>query len=196
MECARIADLLDPSGNDRNEDRKKRYLVSCWNLADHESMALWNQFHASGQERRKVAIRFKRSELLYLVNSNYFPNQRYYYKTKYHYGKVIYFRLAGANAESLEKAKILFPFFRKEKAFEFEREFRFVIEFHPDNRSGPIGDGYWLGEAQFLDFEIIINPTLSTDDQFKTQQAIKDLGFGEKIKKSDLQNWVKQQLDS
>lgn len=193
MECAYVEDLINALDTSRINARKRRFLVSCWSVSDHESIGLWNQFHAKGHERRTVAIRFKREYLIKLVKELFHANHRFYHRTNFHLGKVSYRQLAGATPELLEKARISYPFFRKEQAFDFEREFRFVVEFHKEDNEAPKGFGYRIGKPNHLEFEILINPLLNKAEHLEIEEIIQSLGFKNKLMDSALRNWFKQE---
>ncbi len=56
MECVMIADLLKPQlPLPAIETRKKKFLISCWHIANKESLALWDTYAKSDKKRRKVA---------------------------------------------------------------------------------------------------------------------------------------------
>jgi hypothetical protein len=192
MECAHIQDLIDPTRTHLVEKRKKMYLMSCWHLANEESFALWNQNHALGLERRVVAVRFKRTDLLRYFKSSMVPHFGFYYKTNFYMGKVSYFPLAGATVQTLEKSRIHYPFFRKDSSFSFESEFRFVIEYDKDCKEAPQEYRFRLGEPSSLEFDLLLNPALPQLERTGILTAIRKYNLENRVKLASLQGWIKQ----
>lgn len=195
MESVHIGELLkDKPDFPKILTRKRLLLISCWHLADQESLALWDNYTDDDSRRRKVAIRFRYKELRKLVVDKYYPNNSFYIKTKFHYGRVLYRDLVNADAGALNKSAVRLPFFRKERAFEYEKEFRFVIQYHPDSKCAPDGCGYQLGEPRKLDFDILVNPLLKKEEYEAVQQQVKRMGFASNLKPSALAKWLKPEL--
>ena len=70
MECVLIADLQEnPIDQAKIESRKKRTLISCWHLADQESLAMWDTYSKTKSQRRVCAIRFNVKHLNKLVKA-------------------------------------------------------------------------------------------------------------------------------
>lgn len=191
-ECAQIDDFLHPDGQALIEARKKMHLVSCWNLGDTESFAMWNQNHSTGEEMRVVALRFKVRYLTQCFLTSMSPTFHFYYLTEFYMGKVSYFPLAGAGPESLQKSKVLYPMFRKDQAFSFENEFRFVIKYHKDSKEAPMEYRFWLNYPYLLDFDILVSPFLNQNQSDEILAVANEFKLGDRVKTSSLKDWIKQ----
>src|SRR6185369_5536509 len=59
MECVRIDDLLVKQPDYKSiEERKKKFLISCWHLANNESLAFWDTYTDNSDNRKNFALRF------------------------------------------------------------------------------------------------------------------------------------------
>jgi hypothetical protein len=192
MECAHISDLTLDEPKNVIEKRKKMYLISCWNLANKESFGLWNQNHGSADDKRIAAIRFKYTDLKDYFKHSMVPIYGFYYKTQFYMGKVRYFNLTGSSKEQLERTRVLYPFLRKDSAFEFEKEFRFVIEYDKVSKEAPLHYRFHLGELYQLNFDIILNPRLTELERIVPMAVIEKFNMEERLKLSDLHNRIKQ----
>ena len=85
-----------------------------------------------------------------------------------------------------------YPAFRKEAAFKYENEYRFVIELI-DSYSYE-GFGYNIGKPNKLDFDIIINPLLKNDEFNILKDNIINEGFEQNIEPSILTRWLRPDL--
>lgn len=96
--------------------------VNCWIRSERESIAMWNLY----SNRNSVAIRAKATELL-----NYFKRnlelQPYLYPS-YHFicGSVTYLKINPFD-HFVDPQLPKYSAFKKEVAFDFEKEFRFLI---------------------------------------------------------------------
>ena len=76
MECVRISDLINQNPDyEAIEKRKRKFLISCWHLADNESIAFWDTYSEYPENRRNYAIRFKRTQLQQIFNQTIFRNK-------------------------------------------------------------------------------------------------------------------------
>ena len=193
MECVRIAELKKAKPNfDAIEERKKRFLISCWHRANKESLALWDAYSETKEKRRTVALRFNRLDLTSLLCNAKARNDTFFYKTKWIHGKVLYKNLINASEESLTKSVLKHPSFRKESAFEYENEYRFVIELtQPTLKEGY---AYNIGNPKTLPFNILINPLLNKEEYLNLKKTIIDSGFIKNLKDSALTKWLKPEL--
>ena len=108
------------------------------------------------------------------------------------HGKVRYRNLITATKEELSDYVIKYPVFRKEKAFDYENEYRFVI--HLSEETHKLGHAYYLGHAKGLPFEILINPLLKKKEFKNFELEINQAGFGEKVTNSVLTRWLRPDL--
>ena len=186
LECIRISDFQNTSLNHGLiEKRQKRRLISCWHLADTESVAMWDTYSEKKEERKNIAIRFKRKTLIKLMEDNL--SQNLISSFELIHGKVQYKDLINYNEQRLSQAKVKYAAFRKENAFTYESEYRLVI------RGNGIynikGYGYKIGQAKDLSFDILINPLLKKKTSSELKNKIHNLGFGKNIKDSQLNVW-------
>jgi hypothetical protein len=188
MECVRISDLLQEKPDYKEIERRKlKYLISCWHVANTESLAFWDTYSYNSKDRRTVAIRFKRHKLTELMREWVFINDRFHIETTRVYGKVEYKNLVNTNNSRLNNSKVKYPALRKESAFEYENEFRFVIQL-PRPYSGN-GFGFHLRDICPNDYDIIINPLLNKNEFTETKLELKQKGI-ENIQESVLTKWL------
>ncbi|MBK7432891.1 MAG: hypothetical protein IPI66_02660 [Chitinophagaceae bacterium] len=193
MECVRIGDLTKIPLNYKSiENRKRMILISCWHLADKESLAFWDTYSDNLENRKNIAIKFKRETLLNSFNEYFHRNDTFYYQTEWLHGKVQYKNLINAKSDVLNQCRIKYPPFRKEKAFSYENEYRFVIQ-KVDEHSQD-GFGYFIGEPANLSFEILINPLLNKTEFADLKNRIIKLGFESKINDSILTKWLRPDI--
>jgi len=189
MECVTIENLLVRCPNyNEIEERKKKFLISCWHLASKESLAFWDTYSEQPENRKNFAVRFKRGDLVNLFHSYFNANDAFFYKTKWIHGKVVYKNLVNSTTNNLSKSRIKYPAFRKEAAFKYENEYRFVIELC--NSYDENGFNYYLGEPRQLQFDILINPLLKNDTFNPLTKEIAALGFENNIQPSVLTKWL------
>lgn len=187
MECVLISDLEKDSPDfEKIERRKKRTLINCWHLADEESLAMWDTYSKNAEERRVFAIRFRRDDLTDLVASSPINLTHSEIKRRI-YGKVSYKNLL--SSAELTKKKVKFNAFRKESAFKYESEYRFVIQMNHEFRAD--GFNYAIGDSAKLPFKILINPLLPSGIYIKLKQKLLDGEHSEKIRESKLVKWLK-----
>jgi hypothetical protein len=192
MECVSIAHLLKPKPNYTEINaRKRKFLISCWHIANKESLAFWDTYSKRPEDRRIIAIRFKRKILIEYFKERFYNNNSFYIKTKWVHGKVEYQDLANSSKENLINFRMLYPAFRKDSAFRYENEYRFVIEFINEDYFSSDGFGYNLGLSNELDYDIIINPLLDKVEYNEIHLELKKEEFENKIQKSALYNWLK-----
>lgn len=193
MECVKLLELRKPKPNFESiEKRKKRFLISCWHLANKETIALWDTYSDTIENRRKVAIRFKRKNLVQLMQDSIFRNNNLYYKTQWVHGQVQYKSLINARPETLDQSLMKHSAFRKEAAFKYENEYRFVIELKKEAES--LGINYNIGSPRNLEFDILINPLLNKEEYLFLKNTISEKGFSNNVKDSDLAKWLKPEL--
>ena len=194
MECVSIIDLKkDKPDYEEIKARKRKFLISCWHLADRESLVLWDTYSDTIEKRRTVAIRFKRRQLVSLMEMYAIRNHcNFFYATEFVHGKVAYKQLINIDNELLDEKAVKYPAFRKEIAFSYENEYRFSIQLVREHAEH--GYGYTLKPAHKMPFQIIINPLLSQDMYVPLKEDIKKAGFGYKLIDSDLSKWLHPEL--
>lgn len=193
MECVRIRDLQTAKPDfEELEKRKRKFYISCWHTANKESLALWDTYVDTSDNRRAFAIRFDRAILVSLMREAKIRNDQFYYKTKWTHGKVQYKDLLTASQEKLNSYAMKHPAFRKEGAFQYESEYRFVLQFEKEN----IADGfaYNIGDARKIAFDILINPLLEKKLYLQLKSQLVERGFEKNFKPSLLAKWLKPEF--
>jgi hypothetical protein len=87
------------------------------------------------------------------------------------------------------KKKVKFNAFRKESAFKYESEYRFVIQI--SNEFGADGFNCGIGDSAELPFKILINPLLPSESYNKLKQKLLDGEHSKKVRDSKLVKWLK-----
>lgn len=187
MECVLIADLQSsPIDRDGIESRKRKTLISCWHLADQESLAMWDTYSKTKDERRVWAIRFELDDLNELVETapSMFSEDDFIRNV---YGRIAYKDLL--SGEVLDGQKVKFSAFRKEKAFKYESEYRYVTQLR--NEFNGDGFNYKLGDPEKLPFQILINPLLSAEQYSRLKKEVLTGIHSLKFEESRLVGWIK-----
>lgn len=153
MECVTIDDLNEtPFPFDELRSRKHKRLISCWHNANEESISMWDASYGSIEKKRVYAIKFQHPKLLdYIVKSEITHGA-----CDMVYGSVKYQNLIDQVSNTVNRIEI--SAFRKENAFNYEKEYRFVLlmaEPFPKN-----GLNVKIGNPDDLEFTIMINPLL------------------------------------
>lgn len=189
MECVRALELLEEKPDyGRILERKERHLISCWHAADNESLALWDTYVDELSKRRVAAIRFFRSKLAEWMAFSLPHNERFSHPVTYTHGAVRYKNLLTWKPSDFEGLLVKYPAFRKEKAFAYENEYRFVI--HLPRKYHDRGYAYHLLEPPAISFDIILNPLLGAAEYNSLKQEVADKGYGEYLKDSPLNKWL------
>jgi len=188
MECIIIPDLQNPPINyTKILNRKKKTLISCWHLANRESVAMWDTYSSRKKDRKNIAIRFRREDLIKAFTESLDLNEAVVSQNELIHGKIQYKDLIDSNTNKLNKSTVKYAAFRKEKAFSYELEYRFTIKskklFLLD------GQGYLLGKTKDLKFDILINPLLKKAEFRKLETEISNMGYSDRIQNSVLKEW-------
>lgn len=194
MECVHVPELLEKKLDiEKIEKRSRRFLVSCWHAANRESLALWDSYASCDEERKKVAIRFLRKDLVYYVCDNDIRNSHHFRGyPRYLHGGVVYRNLLTEDMKELSRSTVREPAFRKEYAFKYENEYRFVIE--QKTAVEEKGYGYQLDDMHRLRFRIIVNPLLDNPEYIRVHERMQEIGFGKFLEFSPLVRWLKPQI--
>lgn len=182
FECLNVKELLDTHFNRKKIwSRQKRHLISCWHLGNRESVSMWETHLTS----RIAAIRFMFPYLKNLVKGNIHQLKSACPKDLFIAGKVRYKDLVTntGNANGQKDLESKYVAFRKDTSFSYENEFRFVLNAKEEFTDGI---GFYLGELSELKFDIILNPLMSTDKQESLRVKIREIGFENRVKESDL----------
>ncbi|KQC28635.1 hypothetical protein AAY42_00985 [Flagellimonas eckloniae] len=187
LECVKIDDFSNQKLNyEAIRLRKKKTLISCWHLANIESVAMWDTYVSKNEDRRTTAIKFNRKNLVELLSTSEFQTKESS-DIKYVHGKVQYKNLVNVNENRLSRAKVKYAAFRKENAFKYESEYRFTVK--NDSIFKNEGINFKIGNPNNIDFNILINPLLDKEEIDERTDKINNLGFLDKVQKSNLYNW-------
>lgn len=195
MECVRIKDIAKARHDFKTiEARKRKFLISCWHLADRESLVLWDTHSKLAEDRRTVAIRFDSHDLITMIKDAAIKNHNnLFYKTEFTHGRAVYRELIGADLKLLMDMAVKEPSFRKEEAFRYENEYRFVIKLASEHSTN--GYSYSLNTAVGQQpFKIIVNPLLESNDYLPLKHRIEKTQFADKLIQSDLAGWLHPEL--
>lgn len=195
MECVMLKDLLveRPDFTDL-ERRKKTFLISCWHLANNESLALWDTYVKSKEQRRVAAIRFSRKDLArHFYDGILMNGHGFNYRARWMQGSVQYRNLTTMRKpQDVEEAVVKYSVFRKEYAFRYESEYRFVLQLpEPYSKKGFL---FRLPEPPRVKFDVLVNPMLDADEYVALREEVKDRGYGEYLKESHLNRWLHPDL--
>lgn len=193
MECVMIKDLKDDRPNlTAIEKRKRKHLICCMHEANNESLAFWDTHAVEDKLRRKYALRFDRHDLVELIsNSNYPDNISNIIGDQIH-GKVRYKNLINTAKDKLLNKTVKYPVFRKEYAFSYEREYRFVFRLTKEFEN--LGIGLKIGMVNDIPFKILVNPLLDNKEYLNCLKKIESANASSKFKASALTKWLKPEL--
>jgi hypothetical protein len=189
MECALLTEISGKYNHDKIVERQRRHLVSCWHLATHESYALWNSYAKMSNDRRVAAIRFRMADLVRSVEESVFQNEKFHQSRRFIHGAINYMDLLGPRAASDRKNLVKYPAFRKEQAFSFENEYRFVVRLTTPYK--PKGFLYGLvTNMPLLHFHVILNPLLDKEECQRLKEKLAAKGYGQYWAETDLRRWL------
>ncbi|HEX5155052.1 MAG TPA: hypothetical protein VFW07_26595 [Parafilimonas sp.] len=192
MECVMIKDLEKKVPDFKEiEARKRKHLISCFHEGNKETLAFWDTYAKTDEERRKYALRFNRKDFKERIELNT-VNISMTNISKLVHGKVKYKNLIGANNEKLNLQRVQYPAFRKEYVFSYEREYRFDILLK--NEMKELGYNYHIGNTNSIPFAILLNPLLDNKDYTKCLKTIQKSNFESKFRLSPLTKWLKPEL--
>lgn len=193
MECVMIKDLFkSPPDFKEIEARKRRHFISCFHEGNKETLAFWDTYAKTDEERRKYAIRFNREDLISKITSNKQDLASFQNISHLVHGRVKYKNLIGASNQKLESKTVKYTAFRKEYVFAYEREYRFDIALKEE--SSDLGINIHVGNPELIDFSISVNPLLESIDYIDCVSTIDQVGFSGKFQESALAKWLKPEL--
>ncbi len=196
MECVSLNDLpvIGRPNFEKIEARKKKHLICCFHEGTTETIALWDTYSTNDVLRRRYALRFCRRELIFLLEKAKVINfekgliEKNFVGSLVH-GKVRYKTLLNSQGS---KSSVLRVAFRKERAFSYEKEYRFDIKLkHPFKTEGV---PYYIGEPEKIPFVISVNPLLEKDEYSNAVAKLEDLGLKDRYEESVLAKWLKPEL--
>lgn len=194
MECVMISDLNSPAvpNFDKIEKRKRKYLISCFHIGDYETLAFWDTYSKTDDNRRKYALRFNSEHLINILHDKCSTSAVPEACSEFIYGNVKYKNLIAARGDKLNNLKVKYPSFRKESAFSYEKEYRFVLKLSKEFKAE--GVGISLGHTTDLKFNILVNPLLELSDYISALKKIRSSGFQKKWKLTPITKWVKPEV--
>jgi len=166
------------------EIRQKRLFASCWFYGKRESVAMWN-LYASGDG---VAIRIKAKSLL-----DEFRNERISVDSpdqigRAYLGPVFYkdFLDPADIAAFKEETRVIG--FQKDKSFEHENEFRFLIRQRYDQPDDAFLDfiSVKIDEFDELPFQLLFHPKMLAWQKANVGELLTRLGSNMEMKDSEL----------
>ena len=158
---------------------QKKYFISCWFKAEHESMAMWSLY----ADNNGVAIKINAQTLIDSISKTMHFDQ-----TNFNYDSVTYKIFSKMLPEFLEggldENKITL-FYRKDSSYEHEKEFRLIL-FDENGAKQIPSKSVILQKTEINKFEIIAHP-LMPEWQFANLKSICTGKVAlENIKKSSL----------
>lgn len=193
MECVTIRDLKKPVPDFTEiESRKRKHLISCFHEGNKETLAFWDTYAKTDDDRRKYALRFNREDFIQRIESLQSVNPIQQTVSRLVHGKVKYKNLIGKKPEKLTSKKVAYPSFRKEYVFAYEREYRFDILLKKETESE--GFNFHIGRPMNIPFAIYVNPLLENKDYMHCLDRINESEFKVKYKMSSLTKWLKPEL--
>lgn len=188
MECVLVDDLKEsPLNRKAIETRKRRTLVSCWHLAERESLAMWDVYSKSEKDRRVCAIRFERKTLDNLIKKSWPSSFPIGDVQNLLYGTVQYKNLL--NSKELDSNRLKYNAFRKEEAFRYESEYRYVIKLKDSIPAK--GFGYSIGNTNDFQFTILLNPLLKSKQYASLKRSLQNI---QNVEDSALAKWLKPEM--
>ncbi|HVU97736.1 MAG TPA: hypothetical protein VHE34_21075 [Puia sp.] len=174
--------------------RKRRFLISCWHLANNESLALWDAYAKDRDERRVAAIRFYRTSLAKLFKEGISMNDHAFnYRAQWMQGSIQYRNLTTIRkVQDAQDAMVKYAVFRKEHAFRYESEYRFVLELpEPFSKDGFL---FRLPSPPAIKFDVLVNPLLEAEEYMDLRDEINIRGYGAHLIESHLNKWLHPDL--
>jgi hypothetical protein len=157
-----------PSNKETSElsilERQKGYFVSCWFSENSESLAMWKLY--AGNEGALVKVKLKELVKLFggakiKLGSDFISESKI---RRFYHGNVDYLKFADPVGRSEMKTNTRVMGFHKDKAYEHEKEFRFLLKLKSKYRI----DYQDMNEPMFFDlpyasdelFSIVLNPMM------------------------------------
>jgi hypothetical protein len=192
LECVTIADLKKTPINIKEiEKRKKQHLIACFHEATYESLAFWDTYSKTEDDRRIYALKFNLLEFCEKITKANIKIESEKIEKQIH-GKVDYKNLLSTKRSVLESKKVKHISLRKEYAFQYEREYRFVIK----TKTTFSNDGLnvHIGSPKSESFKILVNPLLEDKSYISSLDFLKDKGFESKFELTKITRFFKPEL--
>lgn len=168
------------------------HLISCFHQATYETIAFWDTFADNDETRRNFCIKFLKTDLdNYIINleidSSVLSNTKELY-----YGRVAYKNLLTNKPEKLIKNKVKKVSLRKEFAFAYEKEYRYIIR--GNNVFKRNGFGLKIGKPSSLKYRILINPLLNDDKYSESIDLLEEHNVHDKFELTKITKFFKPHI--
>lgn len=158
--------------------------VSCWYMADRESVAMWDLY--AGMEDG-IAIQVERKKLQQMVQSRLAKNQLPNNTHRVIAGKVVYHDFRRVHLK--QNAHLMkYLSFRKDISFDHEKEYRFVLSVSAPNNTLKRYE-YSLDPMDSLKIKIIANPRMQENVFTRIQEQIKGISSDLILHESEIKPW-------
>jgi len=192
LECVTIQDLKKEKIDIKKVKQiQRQHLIACFHEATNETLAFWDTYSQNEDERRVFALKFQLDEFCKKIIDANIPIESHKIKKRIH-GKVIYKNLLSTKKETLEEKKVKYISLRKEYAFKYEREYRFVIK--TKDQFDENGINIHLGNITTQVFEILVNPLLENEPYFKLLDYLKEKDVFDKFSLTKITKFFKPEL--
>jgi hypothetical protein len=164
---------------EEKEKSQKAQFASCWFLGNRESMAMWNIY----SKKSGIVIKSKANELICFISKALRVHEDCYPGHMSFAGDIDYLKINPFDPNDLTPTKKI-PGFKKDLAFQFEHEFRFLIGVPYNKKHSYEIIKLDLIEIEDFDFEIITHP-LMEEWQFQNIYTLAKQAFPKgQVKKS------------
>jgi len=192
LECITIGDLKNKKIHlEKVKQIQRQHLISCFHEATNETLAFWDTYASKEEDRRVFALKFNLKALCKKIVASDIPLETDQVIKMVH-GKVIYKNLLSSKKEIIFRKKVKHISLRKEYAFNYEREYRFVVKTKEGFKSD--GINIYLGDIKTQKVEILINPLLEIDAYQKLQEYLKKRDVFGKFKITRITKFFKPEL--
>ena len=140
---------------DKIEKSQKSQFVNCWFLGNRESMAMWNLYST----KSGLVIKTDAKEFIDFIGKSLNLHAKCYQTHKTYAGKIIYLKLNPFDPFDFTSIKIISGY-KKDLSFNYENEFRFLIEVNKDEIGKTEIISIDLIEIEKFKFDILTHPNI------------------------------------
>lgn len=160
--------------------KQKTQFINCWIMSQRESMAMWNVY----SNRDSVSIKIRAKDVIDYFKTNLRIQPLYYPEYEFICGSIKYLRLNPFDRLYNEKKSLpKYSSFKKDVAYDFEKEFRFLIATpNPTADSNPEFFRYKISKDFIGLIEIICHPEMESWKFENMKGLCKSLNLPEPIK--------------
>ena len=193
LECVRIKDLKQQRINiEKVKEMQRLHFISCFHEATNETLAFWDTYSQNEDNRRVFALKFTLEDFCKKIDASDIPISFSNIERLVH-GKVMYKNLLSNKKEILEQKKVRYISLRKEYAFKYEREYRFVIKTKTVVQDG--GINVFLGDIKYQKFKILLNPLLEDTPYINLLEHLEKKNVFDKFEITKITKFFKPELD-